>query len=135
MDVVVVLTYRQAFGTTLRPLTIERRGTLVRALKRLTVNGREYFLAIVPNADGELHTLACMPQQHLRQRVGKKLTMLPLFTPLKIRGDLGIIPSLDIALLDPFVLPSVVYRFRPGRNNAMHFTSRASLTNVNHHIL
>ena len=130
----MLITPPQEHGTTFSPLTVEEAETVVRVLKRLELNGRPYYLALLRNAQGKLHTLADMPQTHRMRRTKKKFN-IACYTHMYIRGDLGVIPADNIALLAPKVIPNIVYKFRPGRNNSLNFSVRQTLTNIEHHIV
>ena len=136
--------FLQVHGTRLQPLTIPEAEQLVRVLKRVVVNGRTYFLALQQNADGDLHVLADMPQTHRIKRNGRPSERYrsfsdrpytPQFTRVCIRGNLGVVPCDNIALLEPMVIPNVTYKMREGRNSSLNFSSRQTLTNSEHHIL
>ena len=123
----------QRYGTTFCPLVIEEKGVFVRAIKSITVDDRNYYVAILQDAYAEQHLLSVLPSNYGCGGRRHQRSSPPV--PIVIRGKIGLIPSDNFGLLAPFALPNVAYQSRNGQNNSMIFTVRQTLTNVSDHIL
>lgn len=115
---------------------IESKGEFVRALKEVVINCRSYYIVILQDAYAPQHLIAEIPETFDSNMGGRRIagSSRPR-VPLVIRGKLGLIPSDNYGLLEPFALPNVAYQCRQGQNNSMIYTVRQTLTNISDHIL
>ena len=100
-----------------QPLVFGQKGQLVRILRAMTVNGRQYLLGWMVNDIAPKHLLCRY------NAVGYE----PI--PLYIKGDIGIVPAYDIGLMKPWLIPSVTYQALPGRTASVRFSSRVTIVN------
>ena len=73
-----------------------------------------------------------MPELYRAQHYRNNYKHPPRYTPVQIRGDLGVIPADNIALLAPVDTPNIVYTAHTGRTGTIKYTTRQTLTNSEH---
>jgi len=112
-------TEEDCVGTTHHPLEVKNMGTeIVRVIDTVVLNGRHYYKCWAKNGEGEC--------AHLCDYVEGGYPAVPL----KIVGNFGLMPADNVAVLQPFMLPQVVYNSNPEGNANLAFKSRPTYANA-----
>ena len=123
----------QEHNTNIVPLLVPHQDIFVRVLKTIYMSNRKYYLGLIKdereakNAIG-LHPISMLPEGFLTGRESVKASQGDVVLPIK--GELGVVPANNAALLVPFALPAIIYNSQRGRHAPMTFNSRPTWVNI-----